>query len=98
MTVHCSAHPALVIKFVAISHAVPEDLHVDHLHTQTVSRLCRAPAGCSDCSPSSLYNVLMACIVSLQKSATRVTDTGEGRGGGLDLFKMRYVFRKRTNS
>ena len=38
----------------------------------------------------------MTCTVGLQKRATRVTDAGGGRGG-LDLFEMRYVFRKPAN-
>ena len=67
---------------------MPEDLHVDHLRIQTVSCPRRMPVGCSDCSPSSQY---MTCIVGLQKRATRVMDTGGGRG--VDLFEMCYVFR-----
>ena len=45
-------------------------------------------------------NVLMTCIAGLQKRVTRDVDTGGGGGGvgrGLDLFELRYVFRKRVN-
>ena len=68
-----------------------KELVIGHLHTR-LSAVHIAPVGCSDCSFCSQY---MTFIVGLQERATRVTDMGRGRG--LDLFQMRYVFRKRAN-
>ena len=68
-----------------------KELVIYHPHTR-LSAVHIAPVGCSDCSFCSQY---MTFIVGLQERATRVTDMGGGRG--LDLFQMRFVFRKRAN-